>query len=86
MSDGEKNDVKGASSMESAVIRNVGRKGLVNLGNTCYMNAFLQALYQIKDYREALLAMDDLDFLQTKQEDGTFKGPQAAQKVKLSLY
>lgn len=64
----------------------VGRKGLVNLGNTCYMNAFLQALYQIRDYREALLAMDDLDFLLTKQEDGTLKAPQAAQKVKLSLY
>ena len=51
------------------------RKGLINLGNTCYMNAFLQAIYQIKEYREAVMSMDDSEFLNAKQEDGTFKGP-----------
>ena len=51
------------------------RKGLMNLGNTCYMNAFLQAIYQIKEYREAVMSMDDAEFLNAKQEDGTFKGP-----------
>jgi uncharacterized UBP type Zn finger protein len=34
-------------------------KGLVNLGNTCYMNSFLQALYNMKEYREALISFDD---------------------------
>jgi hypothetical protein len=39
------------------------------------MNAFLQAIYQIKEYREAVMSMDDAEFLNAKQEDGTFKGP-----------
>ena len=63
----------GASQMQ---VRKVwSRKGLMNLGNTCYMNAFLQAIYQIKEYREAVMSMEDGEFLNAKQEDGSFKGP-----------
>lgn len=44
------------------------RKGLVNLGNTCYMNSFLQALYAMEEYRDALMSMDEADFLQKDDE------------------
>ncbi len=44
------------------------RKGLVNLGNTCYMNSFLQALYTMDEYRDALMSMDEADFLQKDDE------------------
>ena len=57
------------------------RKGLVNLGNTCYMNSFLQALYAMEDYREALLSMDEADFL--LKEDSK---PTVQTKVKLGIY
>jgi ubiquitin C-terminal hydrolase len=57
------------------------RKGLVNLGNTCYMNSFLQALYAMEDYREALLAMDEADFLVKEDMKLT-----VAAKVKLGIY
>jgi ubiquitin C-terminal hydrolase len=57
------------------------RKGLVNLGNTCYMNSFLQALYAMEDYREALLSMDEADFL--LKEDSK---PTVQAKVKLGIY
>lgn len=57
------------------------RKGLVNLGNTCYMNSFLQALYAMEEYREALLSMDEADFLQ--KDDAK---PSIQAKVKLGIY
>jgi len=57
------------------------RKGLVNLGNTCYMNSFLQALYAMEEYREALLLMDEADFL--LKEDSK---PTVQTKVKLGIY
>lgn len=57
------------------------RKGLVNLGNTCYMNSFLQALYAMEEYREALLSMDEADFL--LKEDSK---PTVQTKVKLGIY
>ncbi len=57
------------------------RKGLVNLGNTCYMNSFLQALYAMEEYRDALLLMDEADFL--LKEDSK---PTVQTKVKLGIY
>ena len=57
------------------------RKGLANLGNTCYMNSFLQALYAMEDYREALIAMDEADFL--LKEDSKLN---ITAKVKLGIY
>ena len=57
------------------------RKGLVNLGNTCYMNSFLQALYAMEDYREALIAMDEADFLLKDDSKANITA-----KVKLGIY
>jgi len=45
------------------------------------MNSFLQALYAMEDYREALLSMDEADFL--LKEDSK---PMVQAKVKLGIY
>jgi len=54
--------------------------------SACYMNSFLQSLYQMKEFREALMSFEDSDFLATVKEDGSLSvaGPQ--KKLKLGIY
>eukprot|EP00347_Sterkiella_histriomuscorum_P008207 403345967 len=52
-------------------------KGLLNLGNTCYMNSFLQALYQIKEFRSDLISLEDTE---------SQKQLKIIDKVKMSLF
>ena len=56
---------------------------MVNLGNTCYMNSFLQALFRMKDFRDALLSIDESLFLLNEETDQKVT---VQAKVKLGLY
>ncbi len=38
-----------------------GRTGLLNLGNTCYLNAVMQSLAQLPTLRRALLEAPDAE-------------------------
>ncbi|KAG5844324.1 hypothetical protein ANANG_G00161300 [Anguilla anguilla] len=40
-----------------------GKTGLVNLGNTCYMNSVIQALFMASDFRLAVMALKNCDLL-----------------------
>ena len=44
------------------------RQGLPNIGNSCYLNAFLQMLYDIEDFRNFIYSDTPLN-LSTKQKD-----------------
>lgn len=37
----------------------VSRNGIRNLGNTCYFNSIIQSLYNSKEFREAVLSIDE---------------------------
>ena len=51
------------------------------------MNSFLQALYHMQDFRNALLAFDDATFLLSEgTEAEPAKAPTLQQKIKLGLY
>ncbi|XP_048840591.1 ubiquitin carboxyl-terminal hydrolase 35-like isoform X3 [Brienomyrus brachyistius] len=40
-----------------------GKTGLINLGNTCYMSSVIQALFMAPNFRHAVMAMKNCDFL-----------------------
>jgi ubiquitin C-terminal hydrolase len=46
-----------------APIITYGRKGLLNIGNTCFMNAAIQVFSNIKQLREFLFSLDRTDIL-----------------------
>jgi ubiquitin carboxyl-terminal hydrolase 9/24 len=46
-----------------------GYVGIKNLGCICYMNSFLQQIFMIPSFREAVFAVDDPQFSKLKQED-----------------
>jgi ubiquitin carboxyl-terminal hydrolase 9/24 len=46
-----------------------GYVGIKNLGCICYMNGFLQQIFMIPSFREAVFAVDDPQFTKVKQED-----------------
>lgn len=46
-----------------------GYVGIKNLGCICYMNSFLQQMFMIPSFREAVFAVEDPLFEKVKQED-----------------
>ena len=43
-------------------------KGFQNLGNTCYMNSFLQMIYNVTDVRHAIIGLDLKKMSEAKSE------------------
>ena len=62
--EGEKDEVTNINTeSDRARVVTYGRKGLLNIGNTCFMNAAIQVFSNIKPLREFLFSLDSTNVL-----------------------